>query len=287
MILSSDGFLSAAERPDGAYAAWQLAAAFPNHPIAAINMPAHGYSDPYTHEQKSQMFRNKRMTLVGEATLQGLRSRGEFADSKDLLTYGRSTGGLITLEIANLAHSQPDEYGTHVPGMFLAESGGMHQQPEFKLAWNFFVRDPIRQRRYQDEEFHHLNQSFDDFTSALNRRYPDASYPGMLAPIKKDPGILPLIFLRNPLANENAYKITDEIVAKDNPPEMTYVTGDDSLVTYPKGEPNHYGLINKYPNVSYVSLLWDTHGLGLAPNAPRLTAIARDAWTQQIPDFVA
>lgn len=271
-------YIASVLNPEIKYDATQLAAALPETPLLVLDNLSHGHSSVFSPEQKREMWRYRRFSLVGQTTLLQV-VRAAYPNNPTFDTAGTSMGGAVGLEMARQA-ALYDMTPRYYVGR---ETAGMDKQIGPQLNFGYFVQETRDQKRYKENpEGQGLRESYESFVQKLVNEYGyDLDSALSFGGVYKNDGmfVLPSIAFRSPMATGIGFELLEKAL-HNNPDFKAYFlsAGRSKVTRWPAVQPQVEKLLEAHPDRLEWEL-WpeDNHGVGLAPQAPRLARFTQFA----------
>lgn len=261
-IVRFGAWLSASNGPEAKYAAYQYAAANPDHPVLLVDMPAHGLSDRATSEQRREIFLSRRLSRI--ASSQAVAVSNRLPSASEVILLGDSLGGRVAPDVA----IQAGRVGLK-PVMLLGfDIAGVDERPSLGIAKAFFVDEAKTQRNYrQGADNERLDKAYEvGFKQGLVK---DESYK-LYSVYFKDLALIALIFARSPLASRSGFDSIEEALSVNPELLAAFVSGGLSKISrLAKIQHEIDQLTARQPRLTWDVWPNDSHSMGLAPQQPR------------------
>jgi pimeloyl-ACP methyl ester carboxylesterase len=272
-IVSFDAMFTGCNSPEQKYAAYQYAAANPDRAVLKIDMPAHGYSDALTDRQYKEITGAHTLGLIARSQAEALRRR--LPDAEGIIAAGDSLGARGALDFAQQAAG----LGFQTLKMIGFDTVGLEERPTPAVSFSYFLREWRRSRQlYYNDANQHLSDAYEGKFKEQLAEYGFENDFSMVEIFKRDPRILGFVFVNSPLAANTGAESLEE--ALESQAELTadlVVGGLSSICRWRKIKPLAEHLEETFPGrVSFDIWPNDSHGMGLAPQQPRMAAFVKD-----------
>lgn len=255
------------------YIAYQYAAAFPENPVVAIDLPSHGQSDRNTLAQRYERLVEKSGSLTAHAQAEAIANR--MIASDEFIIIGDSFGAQLVPDVA-----------TKIGGMGLKplaiigfDMSGVNNFNTCKT----FLR--LNKARKQGHDAYHrgeaniaLDNTFEDFCTELGKISLNEMFYSPFNIGKRDPLFTALTLLRPSTNSENGLEALEKSLELNDEMLAAMVSGGLSRIC-------NWSLIkDKVINISEATngrLDWqvwpnDSHSMSIAPQHPRSVKFAKD-----------
>lgn len=275
-IVSFDAMFTGCNSPEQKYAAYQYAAANPDRAVLKIDMPAHGYSDALTDRQYKEITDDHKLKGIAQSHAEALRRRLPEAD--DVIAVGDSLGARGALDFAQVATN----LGFQTLKMVGFDTVGLEERLTPAVSFSYFLQEWRKNRKlYYNEANQHLNDAYEDRFKGQLAEYGFENDFSMTEVFKRDPRILGFVLANSPLAAKTGVESLKTVL--ENRPDFTadlVVGGLSSICRWRKIKPLAECLEKTFPGrVSFDVWPNDSHGMGLAPQQPRMAAFVKDRLT--------
>lgn len=280
-IVSPNAFMTASHTPEQMYRAYQYAAAFPEHPVLFVDMPSHGHSDNLTDAQWQEIMELCQLDGVAEAQAQAVRR--QLPDAQAAIMPADSLGAQVASDMAR-SIGELDMQPLLLAGFDMV---GMEKRSSLGVAATYFVGEAVRSRvHYHGNPAHHLLN--DAFELRFRREVEKTDYEPdfkMYDVFRRDPRLLSFIVANSPLAGDNALPSLEQTLETNPQLAAALVIGGKSgICRWRRIGPSVLGLEQKFPD-RLTHDVWpdDSHGMGLAPQQPRMAAYTRFVFDELFP----
>lgn len=258
------------------YTGYQIAAANPENPVIMINLPAHGDSDPLTHNQRREILKNR--SLIRLANSQAMAVRSVVSTETDMtIAVGQSAGGRLAPDFVIRAA----QLGLEPKGLLGISLVGLDKRPSVATSLTFIVDGYLAQRNYhQNANNQKLDRGLADFREQMARsgfRYTHNTLVNDHRIFRRDPSYIGFLLANSPLSDDGGFMAIESAMDFNPRLQAAFVSGAlDKVTRWRKIESQTLRLTNLYPE----RLSWDVwpndgHSMGIGPQQPRFAACVR------------
>jgi pimeloyl-ACP methyl ester carboxylesterase len=273
-IVSLNAMFTGCNSPEQKYKAYQYAAANPERPIVALDMPAHGYSDRLTDVQYWEIIGRSGLTAIGCSLAEVLRGRLE--DAQEMVVVGDSLGARIGFDFTD----QASDFGFETSNIFGFDPVGLEDRSTLAVNVSYFAKEALRSRRlYTSEPNDRLNYGYETvFKRELAKRGFENNF-SMMGVFRTDPRILRFLVAGSPLAPGTGITSIKRMLLRQQSLTANMVVGGlSSICRQREVVPALEQVEDELFGDRLQHEVWpnDAHGMGLAPQQPRMAAFVRD-----------
>lgn len=262
------------------YAAYQRAATFPDRSILLLDLPAHGQSDALTDAQYSEITVSRGLTRVARAEAEIAKRR--LPDITQTVVYGESVGARVALDFAQ----KIGEIGVEPLAVLGVEAIGLEKRLSVSVSGSYFLAEPrMHQVLYRDKGDYKIQNStyeaaFQDFKAELTRavNFDQNILKMQLRVFKTDPRYITMLFSNSPLAADTGRQSLETLLEDQPKLPVRLVVGGLSRIC--RWRHIHEWAENLQANqperLRFDVWPYDSHGVALAPQQPRLTATLKE-----------
>jgi pimeloyl-ACP methyl ester carboxylesterase len=272
-IIEPDQMFSVSTTDEIKYIAFQQAAAYSEHPVMVLDMPAHGHSYNLTSAQRREIFLQRRLGLLARSQATAVRNR--LPETKQIILTGKSLGARVAPDLAQEA-AKLDMEPLLIVGF---EMVGLEKRLTANVSAAYFINEVIKTRRkyMQNPKFQSFIKAYEEqFLQKLPEPGPN-TFKEMRDVFKHDPSLLLFLLARSPLASDTGVESLERAMdSNKNMSAALVIGGLSSICRWRKIAPTMEHLKHEFPQqFSYDIWPNDSHGLAWAPLQPLLTAYTK------------
>ena len=252
------------------YRAYQLGARFPGQPVLCLDLPAHGQSSISTPAQRKEIYEHGNMYNIARAMAQAIC----FALPNEQVAFaGYSLGAFMMAPVMIKA----SDFCIRPVAAIGQEVVGLERRTRAGVLAGHYVVETVRQRRYGGQKYAALRREYDAFVQAAKAAQYDPAQHNPWRVFRDDPRLVRAMILRGPLATDQSFQNLRILLRTYQQMPLTLLTaGQSADVRWPRIAHRAQEFCAEYAGrVQWHVWPQDTHGLGLAPNQPRLAEFIR------------